>query len=247
MTLQSLQKVARYHKMEQSPKVIISLTTYNEKENIEAIVKEILEIADVRIVIVDDTSPDGTGEIADRLAGENPDKIHVIHRKERGAGTANIAAFKYALTQDVDYIIRMDADFAHRPKYIPQFLEKMKDYDAVIGSRFIKEGTSERNMTRGIISIFANLYTRLLLGWHIKDWSGGYRGYSRAALASLDFDEFYSKGFSIGMETLYRLKDNGFSYIEIPIEFEDKRKGSNFSVKEIIRYMIVVVRLRFRL
>jgi len=233
--------------MEQSPKVLISLTTYNEKENIEAIVREVLDVADVRIVIVDDTSPDGTGEIADRLAEENPEKIYVIHRKERGAGTANIAAFKYALTQDVDYVIRMDTDFAHDPKYIPQFIEKMKDYDAVVGSRFIKGGTSERNLTRGIISVVANLYTRLLLGWHIKDWSGGYRGYSHAALASLDFDEFYSKGFSIGMETLYRLKNKGFSYVEIPIEFEDKRKGSNFSVKEIIRYMIVVLRLKTRL
>ncbi len=233
--------------MGQPLKALVSLTTYNEKENIENLVNEILRIDDVRIVIVDDTSPDGTGEIACRLARENPNRIHVIQRQERGAGTANIAAFKYALTQDVDYVIRMDADFSHDPKYLPQFLERMRDYDVVVGSRLVKGGKSVRNPARKLISDVANLYTRLLLGWHIKDWCGGYRGYSRAALASLDFDKFYSTGYSIGMETLYRLVSKGFSYVEMPIEFIDKRKGkSKFSAKEIIWYMITVLRLRFK-
>ena len=233
--------------MGQPLKALVSLTTYNEKENIESLVNEILKVDNVRIVIVDDTSPDGTGEIACRLARENPNRIHVIQRQERGAGTANIAAFKYALTQDVDYVIRMDADFSHDPKYIPQFLEKIRDYDVVIGSRLVKGGKSVRNPMRKLISNVANLYTRLLFGWHLKDWCGGYRGYSRAALASLDFDKFYSTGYSIGMETLYRLVKKGFSYVEMPIEFIDKRKGkSKFSAKEIVQYMITVLRLRFK-
>ena len=227
-------------------KAIVMLPTYNERDNIENIVSQILKEGDVNLVIVDDDSPDGTGEIADQLAMQNPDRIHVIHRQERGRGTAGIAGFKYALAQDFDCVIEMDADFSHDPKYIPQFLEKIGEYDVVIGSRLVRGGMAVRNPIRKIISTGANLYTQLLLGWHIKDWCGGYKCYRRQALGSLDFDEFYSTGYSIGMETLYRLTRGGFTCVEIPIEFKDKRMGaSKFSVKEIIRYMIVVLRLRF--
>lgn len=229
-------------------KAMVMLPTYNEKDNIEKIVPLILAAGDIRIVIVDDNSPDGTGEIADRLATENPGKIHVIHRQEKGRGTAGIAGFRHALEQDVDCIIEMDADLAHDPKYLPQFLEKIEDYDVVIGSRLVKGGKSTRTPLRGMISNSANLFTRLVLGWHIKDWCGGYKCYRRTALGSLDFGEFYSLGYSIGMETLYRLSKKGFSCIEIPIEFKDVRKGtSKFSTKEIVRYMATVMRLRFRL
>jgi dolichol-phosphate mannosyltransferase len=228
-------------------KAMIMLPTYNERDNIETLVSQILKQGDVSVVIVDDSSPDGTGELADKLAMQNPDIIHVIHRQERGRGTAGIAGFRYALGQDVDCIIEMDADFSHHPKYIPQFLEKVKDYDIVIGSRFIKGGKSIRTPMRGIISRSANMYTRLLLGGQIREWVGGYKCYSKVALSSLDFNSFYSKGYSIGMETLYRLLNNGFSYVEIPIEFKDKRKGSKFSAHEIISYMITVVRLKLRL
>jgi len=234
--------------MKQASRVLISLTTYNEKDNIEPLVQEILKIENIRIVIVDDTSPDGTGDIADRLATDNPNRIYVIHRNERGAGTANIAAFRYALTQDIDCVIRLDADFSHDPKCIPRFIEKLRDYDVVIGSRFVKGGKAIRSPLRKTISSVANIYTRLLLGWHTKDWVGGYRGYSRAALSSLDFNEFYSNGYSIGMETLYRLKRKGFKWIEIPIEFRDRIDGtSKFSIKEIISYMANVMRLRLKL
>src|SRR4030043_553831 len=210
-------------------KAIVMLPTYNERDNIESLVSEILQEGNVSLVIVDDNSPDGTGEIADRLAMQNPGRIHVIHRNERGRGTAGIAGFRYAIEQDVDCIIEMDADFSHQPKYISQFLEKVRDYDIVIGSRFVKGGRSVRNPLRKLISDGANLYTRLLLGWHIRDWCGGYKCYTKTALSSLDFNNFYSKGYSIGMETLYRLINKGFSYVEIPIEFTDKRKGSKFS------------------
>ncbi len=227
-------------------KAMVMLPTYNEKDNIEELVCQILKQG-VSIVIVDDSSPDGTGEIADSLAVKNPGRVHVIHRQERGRGTAGIAGFRYALGQDVDCIIEMDADFSHQPKYIPLFLEKIGDYDIVIGSRFIKGGQSIRSPLRGIISGGANLYTRLLLGWHLKDWCGGYKCYTKAALSSLDFNSFYSEGYSIGMETLYRLINKGFSWVEIPIEFTDKRKGSKFSAKQIVSYMVNVVRLKLRL
>jgi len=229
-------------------KAMVMLPTYNERENIEKIVNQILAQDDIRIVIVDDSSPDGTGEMADRLAGQNPGRIWVIHRQERGRGTAGIAGFRYALEQDVGCIIEMDADFSHDPEYIPKFLDEMGEYDVVIGSRLVKGGKSVRTPSRKIISSGANLYTRLLLGWHIKDWCGGYKCYRREALGSLDFDRFYSTGYSIGMETLYRLTKKGFRCVEIPIEFTDKRTGaSKFSTREIVRYMITVLRLRFRL
>jgi len=227
-------------------KTAVMIPTYNERENIRKLVSAILELSnDIKVVVVDDNSPDGTGQIADELARGHPNRIYVIHRNARGRGTAGIAGFRYALTLDVDYIIEMDADFAHDPKYIPVFLREVKNYDIVIGSRFIKGGKSIRNPIRKLISNGANLYAQLLLGRHIKDWCGGYKCYRRAALDSLNFDHFYSKGYSIGMETLWRLASKGFTYEEIPIKFTDKRGvESKFSVKEVVGYLITVFRLK---
>lgn len=221
------------------------LPTYNEKENIETILGEVLKHGNVDIVVVDDSSPDGTGDVAERLASENRGRIHVIHRMERGRGTAGIAGLSYAMNQDVDCVVEMDADLSHDPRQIPEFLDKVKDYDVVIGSRFVGGSRASRKPVRKLISDVARVYTQALLGRRIKDWSGGYKCYRREALRSLDFDDFRSKGYSIGMETLYRLSRKGFSCVEIPIEFTDKRKGkSKFSVKEILGYMLTVLRLR---
>ena len=230
-------------------KAIVMLPTYNEAENIERIVRQILEQdEDIGIVIVDDSSPDGTGEIADRLAEENPGRTWVLHRQEKGRGTAGIAGFRYTLEKDCDCIIEMDADFSHDPEYIPQFLDKIRDYDVVIGSRLVRGGKATRTLSRKIISNTANLLTRLVLGWHIHDWVGGYKCYRREALDSLDFDRFHSTGYSIGMETLCRLKKQGFTFCEIPIEFTDIRTGaSKFSAVEIVKYMGAVLRLRLGL
>jgi len=227
-------------------RAMVMLPTYNEKDNIEKMVGQILKHEGVSIVVVDDSSPDGTGEIADRLASENKGRIHVIHRKERGRGTAGIAGLKYAREQDVDCVIEMDADFSHDPKDIPRFLEKIGQADVVIGSRLIKGSKALRNPIRRVISNGANLYASIMMGWHIRDWCGGYKCYRRSALKSLDFDKFRSKGYSIGMETLYRLTKNGCSFVEIPIEFTDKRQGkSKFSIREITGYAANVLWLRF--
>lgn len=224
---------------------MVMLPTYNEKDNIENMVGQILKHEGVSIVVVDDSSPDGTGEIADRLASENKGRIHVIHRKERGRGTAGIAGLKYAREQDVDCVIEMDADFSHDPKDIPRFLEKIGQADVVIGSRLIRGSKALRNPIRRVISNGANLYASIMMGWHIRDWCGGYKCYRRSALKSLDFDRFRSKGYSIGMETLYRLTRNGCSFVEIPIEFTDKRQGkSKFSIREITGYAANVLWLR---
>lgn len=240
-------------------KTLVFLPTYNEKENIERMVETVLRlehlpeleqlgITQVNVLIVDDNSPDGTGELADKLREKHPSKIHVIHRKERGRGTAGIAGFKYALTQDVDYIIEMDADFSHDPGDIPRFLQEAKNYDVVIGSRYIPGGKcDERDAVRDLISRIAGLYSRLAMGMGIKDWHGGYKCYSKQALASLNFDDFLSKGYSIGMETLYRLAKSGWTCKEMPITFYERVYGkSKFSVKEMLTYAKVSLQLRWR-
>lgn len=226
-------------------KAMVMLPTYNERDNIQKIVGRILKHEGVGIVIVDDSSPDGTGDMADLLASENPGRIHVIHRKERGRGTAGIAGLRYAREQDVDCVFEMDADLSHDPGQIPEFLERIRDCDVVIGSRFVEGSKALRKPVRKLITDVARVYTQVLLGGRIRDWSGGYKCYRRQALKSLDFNEFRSEGYSIGMETLYRLTRKGSRCIEIPIEFTDQRRGkSKFSAKEIVGYMVTVLRLR---
>jgi dolichol-phosphate mannosyltransferase len=212
-------------------------------------INAILDTTDnAQVIIVDDNSPDGTGQISDNLARQHPDKIHVIHRYARGRGTAGITGFKYALTQDADCVIEMDADFSHDPKYIPEFLKEIEQFDIVIGSRFISNGKAIRNPIRKLISTGANIYTRLLLGREIHDWCGGYKCYRKEALASLNFSDFYSTGYSIGAETLYRLIKGGYSHKEIPIIFVDEREGkSKFSVGEILKYIVTVFKLKWAL
>jgi len=226
-------------------KAMVMLPTYNERDNIENIVDRILKHRDVAIVVVDDSSPDGTGQIADRLASENPGRVHVIHRRERGRGTAGIVGLGYAREQNVNCVFEMDADLSHDPGQIPEFLERIRDCDVVIGSRFVKGSKASRKPMRRLITDVARVYTQVLLGRGIRDWSGGYKCYRTEALKSLDFAHFRSQGYSIGMETLYRLTRMGFRCVEIPIEFTDQRRGkSKFSVKEIIGYMLTVLRLR---
>jgi len=229
-------------------KAIVMLPTYNEKENIEGIVEEILKHDNVRIVIVDDGSPDGTGQIADKLAEKYVGRIHVIHRKERGRGTAGITGFKYAITQDVDCIFEMDVDFSHCPGDIPRFLEWIKKYDVVIGSRYVKGGKSVNCRLRNIIlSYVSNMYNRVILGLKIKDSSGGYKCYRKEVLESINLDDYISKGYSVGPETLFKIKQKGFTIKEIPIVFRNREKGeSKANFKVILEYPIVVLKLRLK-
>ncbi|MDY6833271.1 MAG: polyprenol monophosphomannose synthase [Chloroflexota bacterium] len=231
-----------------SIRTIVILPTYNEKENIESITNKILKFDEISVVVVDDESPDGTGAIADELAAVNSDRIHFIHRKERGRASAGFVGFAYALAHDADYVIEMDADFSHNPADIPRLLNMAREYDVVIGSRYAPGGKdAERTLVREVISKIASLYTRLLLGRPIQDWSGGYKCYSKQALASLGFSKFHSGGYAVGMETLYRLSNNGYSIVEIPITFQDKRLGrSKFSWHHIVEYFHTSVKLRFR-
>lgn len=229
-------------------KAMVVLPTYNEKDNIEGIVRQILEHNDVDIVVVDDSSPDGTGEIADRLAVENPGRIQVIHRQERGRRTAHVAGIRYALEQDADCVIEMDADFSHDPKDLPRFLEAIESHDLVVGSRFTKGGRDTRPFFRKILSKGASRYLQLVLGRKIKDWQSGYKCFRREALAALDFGSFlsnFSPGYSMGIETIYRLIHKDFSYKEIPILFQEREGGaSKYTLKEILAFLRIAVMLR---
>ncbi|MBI5224924.1 polyprenol monophosphomannose synthase [Candidatus Micrarchaeota archaeon] len=232
---------------------IVVIPTFNEKENVVRLTSKVLAAdQSIKILFVDDSSPDGTGKIEDRLAKKYKGRIYVLHRKGRGRGSAGIAGFKMAISLKPDCIIEMDADFSHDPKYIPQMLLlAKKGYDVIIGSRFVRGGKiPNRPWWRDALSTFANIYNWLMLGlWGIKDTSGGFKCYKRAVLEAIDFDSIISKGYSIGPETLYKIKKAGkFKFIEFPIIFNDRNAGnSKLTIKEYLRYIVTVFRVRFGL
>ena len=206
---------------------LIVIPTYNEKENIREIVGAILNLdLNLDILIVDDNSPDGTGEIADRIAGERK-AVHVLHREEKsGLGAAYMAGFKYALAHQYDLIFEMDADFSHDPKYIPQFLDKIESSDLVIGSRYT-DGVNVVNwpMRRLLLSYYANMYSRIVTGMPIRDATGGYKCFRRAVLEAMDLDGVSSTGYAFQIEMNFKAWKKGFRICELPIVFWDRRKG----------------------
>jgi len=230
------------------PKTYVIIPTYNEAENIEALLREIikLNVTDLTALVVDDNSPDGTGGIAEKLAKENS-SIKVLRRfKNRGRGSAGIDGFKYALKEGASYIIEMDADFSHRPKYLPVFLENIKIYDLVLGSRFIPGGKdAERSFFRRLITSFARLYIQSLLGLKVKDVTSGYRCFRSAVLAAIDLDHLISTGPSIISEILYQAALKNYKIHEIPIIFEDRKKGkTKLNLWILLKTLYMVYRFR---
>lgn len=225
-------------------KVIIVIPTYNERINIPNLVPEILKIDPIyEILIVDDNSPDGTGEIAEELAKTYPGRIQILHRAGKlGLGSAYREGFKFALANDADYIFEMDADFSHDPKYLPEFIAIMKDYDAVIGSRY-KDGISVVNwpIRRLILSWMATRYVRLVTGLKLTDCTTGYKCFSRKALAALNFNQIISNGYSFQIEVNYRLTKLGLRIGELPIVFVDRHSGTSKMSGHIIREALYVV------
>ncbi len=229
----------------------IVVLTYNEADNIENLVNQIfllpLEVGDkISVVIVDDNSQDGTQEILTRLGQRYPDKLRVLERTtERGRGTAGIAGFKECLKLPCDCIMEMDADFSHDPKHIPKFMALIKHYDVVIGSRYVEGGyVSDWPLSRKIVSACSNIIYSMVLGTKIHDLSGGFKCYRYNVLHSLNFNEFYSYGYSIGIETLFRCYKKGYSFLEIPIAFRNRSKGkSKFRIREAASALIVIFRL----
>lgn len=222
---------------------LVIIPTYNEKENIEDIVHQILEKdSSIDVLIVDDNSPDGTGEMADKMTKENS-RILVMHReKKAGLGTAYKAGFKYALENGYDHIFEMDADFSHDPKYILRFLEAIKEADLVLGSRYIS-GVNVINwpMSRLLLSYYANVYSRWVTGLPVKDATGGFKCFRRKVLETIELDEVKSEGYSFQIEVSFRAWKKGFKIKEIPIVFEDRREGKSKMSKKIVREAVWMV------
>jgi len=229
---------------------VIILPTYNEKENLAGLVHDIFSIGikDLHIIIVDDNSPDGTGRIADGLATKNSN-IQVIHRsKKEGLGKAYVAGFKKALADSRNqYIFEMDADFSHQPKYLPNFLEKARQADVVLGSRNIPGGGIENwSWLRRFISWLANVVVRWLLGVPIKDLTGGYKCWQRHVLEQLNLDQVESSGYNFQIELTYKAYCKGFKIVEVPIVFMERRAGhSKFSLVIMLESFWKVLKLRF--
>jgi dolichol-phosphate mannosyltransferase len=228
-------------------KTLVIIPTYNERENIERIVPQVLEKdPSIHVLIVDDNSPDGTGQIADEMAKKN-DRILVIHRQNKGGlGTAYKTGFKFALEKSYDFIFEMDCDFSHDPKYIPYFLKAIQDADLVLGSRYIS-GVNVINwpMSRLLLSYYANVYSRWVTGLPVKDATGGFKCFRREVLEAIDLNKVRSNGYSFQIEMSFRAWKKGFRIKEIPIVFEDRKVGQSKMSKKIVREAIWMVwRLR---
>ncbi len=226
--------------MNRTVRALIIFPTYNEKDNIEKIVHAVLPLDPrIHVLIVDDSSPDGTGEIADRLSNEL-EKVNVLHRKKKeGLGRAYIAGFKWAIERGYDYIFEMDADFSHGPEYLKDFLREIQDYDLVLGSRYIS-GVNVINwpMTRLLLSYYANVYTRIVTGLPLRDATGGFKCFRREVLEAIDLDAVTSSGYVFQIEMSMRAWKKGFRIKEIPIIFVDRVAGSSKMSKRIMREAI---------
>ena len=222
--------------MTHSQRALVILPTYNERENIEKITHAVLPLDPrIDILIVDDNSPDGTGEIADSLATDL-NRVNVLHReKKEGLGLAYIAGFRWAIEREYDYILEMDADFSHGPEYLKDFLEEIKEYDVVVGSRYIN-GVNVINwpMSRLLLSYFANIYTRIITGLPLRDATGGYKCFRRNVLEAIDLDAVQSSGYSFQIEMSMRAWKRGFTIKEITIIFVDRTSGQSKMSKKIM-------------
>jgi dolichol-phosphate mannosyltransferase len=229
-------------------KTLIIIPTYNERENLPELVRQIhAEVAHAHLLIVDDNSPDGTGALADDIALSN-DRVHVMHRAGKlGLGTAYIAGFKWALARDYERVFEMDADFSHQPKYLPTFLAASEEADLVLGCRYIKGGgTEDWTFFRRMVSKGGNLYARLVMGLRFRDLTGGFKCFRREVLETIDLDAVGSKGYAFQIELTYRAHLAGFKIAEVPIIFPDRKLGqSKMSGRIVHEAMVNVVKLRF--
>lgn len=235
-------------------KALIIIPTYNEKDNISRIAEEIFKntentvAEEINILVVDDGSPDGTGEVVKDMM-KNDSRVHLMEREKKlGLGTAYVAGFKYALENGYDYVFEMDADFSHDPRELPNFLREIKEYDLVLGSRYIK-GVNVVNwpLRRLLLSYGANVYTRIITGIPIKDSTGGFKCFRKEVLENINFDNVKSNGYSFQIEVNYKVWKKKFKIKEIPIIFVDRTEGESKMSKKIVREAIFMVwKLRFQ-
>lgn len=231
------------------PKTLVVTPTYNEAENVERLINEVLaQDPEIDILVVDDNSPDGTGDVVERVGRDNT-RVHLIRRPGKmGLGTAYVAGFKFALERRYDRIFEMDADFSHNPAEIPNFLKKTTEYDLVLGSRYAN-GVRVVNwpIRRLVLSFTANLYTRIITGMPVKDATSGFKCFKREVLEAIDLDAIHSNGYAFQIEMTFRAWRKGFRICEIPIIFVDRRSGvSKMSKRIIYEAVFMVWRLKFR-
>jgi dolichol-phosphate mannosyltransferase len=217
--------------------ICVCLPTYNERENLEPMVRALREVLpeDGIVLVIDDNSPDGTGEIADRLAAEH-EWVHALHRERKeGLGPAYLAGFKRALELGADLVFELDCDFSHDPKDVPRLASAAEDADLVIGSRYVPGGgTRNWGLVRRLISRGGSLYAQLLLGVQVRDLTGGFKCYRRRVLETIDLDAIHSKGYAFQIETTYRAIRAGFRVVEVPITFVDREVGGSKMSKSIV-------------
>lgn len=229
----------------------VIIPTYNEADNLDELVSQLLDLpVDVGVVVVDDNSPDGTGALADAWAERCPGRVVAVHRPGKmGLGTAYIAGFKTALYElDASRIMTMDADFSHHPRYVPSMIALSAEKHVVIGSRYVPGGGS-RNCTwkRIWLSKVANFVARTLLGLQAHDTTAGFRLYRREVLTSIPLDQIFSSGYSFLVEMLFMCQRRGWQVGEVPIIFEDRRKGTTkISRQEVFKAQYTVLRLFLR-
>jgi dolichol-phosphate mannosyltransferase len=225
----------------------IVIPTFNESENIALIIGELHTfVPDLAVIVVDDNSPDGTGQLADEIAARDA-RVHVLHRPAKlGLGTAHITGMKWALAHHYNTILTMDADFSHSPRYVPDMLRALRQYDVVIGSRYVSGGgTLNCTLARRALSRGANLFARTILGLEANDTTAGFRAYQRVVLEAVPLDEIVSNGYSFLIELLYQCQKLGWRVGEVPILFENRQRGkSKISRREIINALGTVARLR---
>jgi dolichol-phosphate mannosyltransferase len=234
--------------MTERERALIILPTYNESENLEPIIEAIFAVGPFHILVVDDNSPDGTGEIADRLVAQHPDRVFALHRAAKeGLGKAYLAGFAWGLAQGYELLFEMDADFSHDPRHLPQFVNRIREgADVVLGSRYIpRGGTRNWTLVRRIISRGGSRYAQLVLGLPLRDLTSGFKCFRRTALEAIDLENISANGYGFQIEVTYRCFKRGLRIVETPIIFVDRRVGqSKMSRHIILEAMLMVWRLR---
>jgi dolichol-phosphate mannosyltransferase len=233
---------------EPARRAVVCVPTYNEAENVGPIVEAILGAAPaVDVLVVDDASPDGTGELADRIAAREP-RVKVLHRRgKEGLGKAYLAAFAWALERGYGLVLEMDADFSHDPRYLPVMLERAGEADLVLGSRYVPGGgTVNWGLGRKVISRGGSLYARTILGVGVRDLTGGFKCFRREVLEAIELGSVASSGYAFQIELTYRALLKGFRVAEVPIVFADRRVGqSKMSRRIVLEAMQMVWAMRF--
>jgi dolichol-phosphate mannosyltransferase len=229
-------------------RALVIVPTYQERDNLPRLVPQVLSQDErLDVLVIDDGSPDGTGEIADRLAAESS-RVHALHRSGKlGLGTAYLAGFRWGLDRGYRWLLQMDADFSHDPAHLPQFLRALGTYDLVLGSRYLQGRVTIVNwpIARLLLSYFANVYARRVTGLPIWDLTGGFKAFRREVLEAVDLARVESEGYSFQIEMNMRAWRRGFRICEIPIVFVDRTSGESKMSKHIIREAVWrVVKLR---